>query len=351
MPQASPDRLLLAADVGGTNLNLALLYERQGKFELVRRWDGATHRETSFLEPVQRFLKEAAREGLLTRPAMACLSVAGPVRGTQVHLPNAPWDIDGLELEAALGMPVHLMNDFTAVSYGVLLLDPEDSRQLVPLPHPDGPAPAPAPQGTALIVGAGTGLGVGYVTRAGSRPRAFPSEGGHIGLPITDPETIALWQHLAAGLPGPPDAETAVSGPGLANIYGFLIHSGRFPRTPLAAALLDLPPADRPAAIAGHAREDAACGRAMELFVELYARVCAELCAVFIPTGGLYLAGGIAAKNAPWFLDGHRFMTAFDRNHRPHIDGITRATPVFMVRDYDISLYGAAHAGCLAPEA
>jgi len=82
----------------------------------------------------------------------------------------------------------------------------------------------------------------------------------------------------------------------------------------------------------------------MALFVELYARVCAELCAVFLPTGGLYLAGGIAGKNAARFLDGGRFMASFERNYRPHLDVIARATPVHLVRDYAVSLYGAADA-------
>jgi glucokinase len=82
----------------------------------------------------------------------------------------------------------------------------------------------------------------------------------------------------------------------------------------------------------------------MALFVDLYARVCAELCAVFLPTGGLFLAGGIAAKNPGQFLRQGRFMARFERNYRTHLDLLLRATPVFLVHDYDLSLYGAAQA-------
>ncbi|MBK7294754.1 MAG: glucokinase [Holophagaceae bacterium] len=60
--------------------------------------------------------------------------------------------------------------------------------------------------------------------------------------------------------------------------------------------------------------------------------------------GGLFLAGGIAAKNAPHFVEDPRFMARFERNYRAHLDLLTRATPVFLVHDYDLSLYGAAHA-------
>ena len=346
MPLETLDRIILAADVGGTNLNLALIRRRQEKFEICQKWNGSTQNATSLLEPARHFLEECARSGL-GKPIMACISGAGPVVDFRIPLTNAPWDIEGAALEAGLGIPVHLLNDFTAGSHGVLLLDPADQQQLLPLPHPGGALPTPNPKGTALIVGAGTGLGVGYVTRSTGYPHAFPSEGGHIALPIMDDRTIELWRYLKASLPGPPDAETAVSGPGIAAIFGFLLHTGRAPRSPLTDSLLALPGPMLPPAIAANADLDQACGLAMDLFVDLYARVCADLCAVFLPTGGLYLAGGIAAKNASRFLNGDRFMQAFERNCREHINLVTRSTPVFIVRDYGISLYGAAHAGCL----
>ena len=344
------DRIILAADVGGTNLNLALLSKRQGKYECCRKWHGSTQAETSLLEPALRFLETCAQEGF-EKPVMVCVSGAGPVRGSRIPLTNAPWDIEGPALEKGLGLPVHLLNDFTAVSYGVLLLDPADGNQLLAVPHPDASLPAPDPSGTALIVGAGTGLGVGYVTRHKGHPHAFPSEGGHIGLPIMDDQTIELWRYLKAKHAAGPDAEIAVSGPGIASIFGFLLHTGRAPRSPQTDTLLALPDALRPPGISANAELDEACGLTMDLFVDLYARVCADLCSVFLPTGGLYLAGGIASKNAARFLNRQRFMKSFERNCREHINAMTRSTPVFIVRDYSISLYGAAHAGCLATDA
>ena len=343
MSHESRERLILAADVGGTNLNLALMAGRPGTVRLVRKASFSTAREPSLLEPVRRFLQDCGREGFTDRPEAACVSGAGPVRGQLIPLTNAPWDIDGAALQAELGIPVRLINDFAAVSYGVLLLDPGNPASLLPLPHGDGSTPRPEPEGTALVVGAGTGLGVGFITWDAGRPRIHPSEGGHIGLPVTSAETLRLWKFLQEQFPGPPGAEAAVSGPGIASIFKFLMGSKHCPATPEARAIRALPAAQRPAAIAQE-RGDPACLRTMELFVELYARVCAELCAVFLPTGGLYLAGGIAAKNADRFLTGQRFMNSFERNYRAHLDAIVRSTPVYLVRDYAISLYGAAEA-------
>jgi glucokinase len=337
---ASVDNTILVADVGGTNLNLALLAPEAARYRLLRKARFSTQEELSLLGPVQRFL--AANPDL--RPSRACFSAAGPVLDHRIHLTNAPWDIDGPALERDLGLPVHLVNDFIALSCGVLQLDLADPGQVTPLPHGDGSVPVADPRGLALVVGAGTGLGVGFVVRTPQGARAFPSEGGHIGLPIFDEDTLALWRHLNTGLSGPPGAEMAVSGLGIGHLFRFLLDSRRAPWSPAAAAILAQSEAEQPAAISALADADPACGRTMAMFVDLYARVCAELCAVFLPTGGLFLAGGIAAKNVNRFLEDGRFMARFERNYRVHLDLLTRATPIYLVHDYDLSLYGAAHA-------
>ena len=342
---ATVDNSILVADVGGTNLNLGLLALEGSRYRLLHKERFNTQAETSLLEPIQRFLGSAPH----LHPTRACFSAAGPVLDERIHLTNAPWDIDGPALARSLGIPVHLVNDFTALSCGVLQLDLADPRQVTALPHGDGSRPAAQPRGLALVVGAGTGLGVGFVVPTPQGPRAFPSEGGHIGLPVFNEDSLALWRHLARGLPGPPGAEMAVSGQGLANIFRFLLDSRRIPWTAEATTILGLPTAEQPAAITARADTDPACGRTMVLFVELYARVCAELCAAFLPTGGLFLAGGVTAKNRDHFLAENRFMTRFEQNYRVHLDQLTRATPVYLVHDYDLSLFGAAQAPDCTP--
>ncbi|MBL0313531.1 MAG: glucokinase [Holophagaceae bacterium] len=345
MPLENPEMVILAADVGGTNLNLALATMREGRFGILRKASFPTKVEESLQGPVLRFLENCAQRGISEKPDIACISGAGPVHDKYIPLTNAPWDIDGRALERKLGIPVHVVNDFTAVCHGILLLDLKDESQLLTIPHLDASVPTVDPHGTAVIVGAGTGLGVGYVVRIGDTPHVFPSEGGHIGLPLLDEETIELWKYLRASCPAAPGAESAVSGPGIGNIFSFLVDSGRIAKTSIIHSILDLPVEERPAAIAQQASLEPTCARAMGTFVDLYARVCADLCAVFMPRGGLFLSGGIAPKNEQHFLAGERFMKSFERNYRDHINAITRSTPVFIVRDYSISLYGAAHAG------
>lgn len=334
------DSEILVADVGGTNLNLAILRPEGSRFRMLRKARFSTQEESSLLDPIQRFLAEDP----MLLPARACFAGAGPVVNGRLHLTNAPWDLDGPALERALGVPVQLVNDFTALACGVLQLDLGDPMQVTPLPHLEGSLPAADPRGLALVVGAGTGLGVGFLVHTADGVRVFPSEGGHIGLPVFDEDTVSLWRYLQKGLSGPPGAEMAVSGPGLGQIFRFLLDTRRVSLSPTATGILAVSATEQPAAISAAAATDPACARAMELFVDLYARVCAELCAVFLPTGGLFLAGGIPAKNEAYLLRDSRFIRRFEHNYRTHLDQLTQATPVFLIRDYDLSLYGAAHA-------
>jgi len=108
---------------------------------------------------------------------------------------------------------------------------------------------------------------------------------------------------------------------------------------------MDAPDTERPAMVAaGYDREDL-CRRTADIFVRLYARTAADLALAFLPSGGIFLAGGIAAKNERWFTDGDRFMDSFLKGYRQHARDLSRRTPVYIVRDYAISVYGAAHAG------
>ncbi|MBU1079617.1 MAG: glucokinase, partial [Spirochaetes bacterium] len=247
-------------------------------------------------------------------------------------------------LESRFGLPAYVINDFSAIAWGILLLDPEDPAELVQLASPDGALAVPDPSGPVVVIGAGTGLGFGYALRDGPATRVYPSEGGHACLPVYDDLTrdFSRWLERSYGFAA--GAEAGVSGQGIANIFAFLTE--REAEIPASAkAIRSLRDEERPAAIAGAAEAgDPLCERAMDMFVRLYARVAADAAATFLPSGGVYLAGGIAAKNLGRFAEGDRFMRSFLLGYREHVRAIAARTPVFVVKDYAISIYGAANA-------
>ncbi len=337
------DTVILAGDIGGTNANFALIGKKGATFEKLHDRRYGTKEEPSLPACLRRFLESAREAAPSFPPDLCCVSGAGPVKAGRIELTNAAWSIDSSAIEREFSIPARVINDFTAVSYGVLLLDPADRTQLLPIARSDGSFPAPSPDGVRLVIGAGTGLGLGFVVRVGERTQAFPSEGGHVTLPAWDRDTreFSAWLEKRFGFV--PGAEAGVSGMGIANLHEFL--STRAGRA-ASSAILAAPAAERPALVskAAHEGSDPDAVRAMELFVELYARVAADHAATFLPGGGVYLAGGIAAKNERFFLEGDRFRAAFEGSYREHIRAILAETPVWIARDYDVSLYGAANA-------
>jgi glucokinase len=344
--RTSYDVVVLAGDIGGTNTNLALIGKKGGTFTLLMDRHYRTKDEPSLVEPLGRFLEEASREHAGMTPELCCISGAGPVVDDRIVLTNAPWAIEAKAIVSAFSIPTTLINDFTAVSYGVILLDPANPEQITRLPHGDGSLPEPQP-GVRLVVGAGTGLGVGYVVKVRNKVEAFPSEGGHVTLPVYDDESRGFQRWLEAKYGFTPGAEVGVSGQGIANIFAYVAEreaaEGNAPGV-AARKILETPENERPAQVAAAAGSDLFCARAMDMFVKLYARVAADHTATFLPSGGVFLAGGIPAKNEERFLEGGRFMSMYERSYAKHIRAILAKTPVMIVKDYSISLYGAANA-------
>ena len=354
------EHLFLAGDIGGTNTNLALVRHKGQSFEIAFSMRFSTQAERSLLDPISRFLGQAESRGFSGTIDSCCISGAGLVSNGSIQLTNAPWSIHASEIAERFDLEVHLINDFMAISYAVVLLDPRDEKRIIHIPHTDGSTPMPG-DGMALVVGAGTGLGVGFIDK---RPdggyQAFPSEGGHSELPCFDELSASFANWLRRKIGVEPIAELAISGQGIVNIFDFLCSDQFKPADaapctvsadaaqggpgPIAVSILEKPEHERPALIAAAREKDFHCAQCMELFAKFYARKISNLAALFLPSGGIYLAGGISTKNEAFLTENQRFAKAFERNYSPHIRELLAGLSVMIVRDYSISLIGAANA-------
>ena len=72
--------------------------------------------------------------------------------------------------------------------------------------------------------------------------------------------------------------------------------------------------------------------------------MCPEFCPGYPRVGGIYLAGGILAKNLS-HIQTEVFRQHFEENDR-HRD-ILQAIPIWVITNYDVSLFGAAFAASL----
>ena len=323
--------LLLAGDVGGTKTLLAL-YEKDDTS--VREVRSARYESASFhgVGPMARLFL-----GADVRVDRAAFGVAGPVVNDHCEATNLPWKIDARVLERDLGIPrVRLLNDFHAVALGIGALSAGDLEILQ-----DGPVD---PLGPVAIIGAGTGLGEAIVIPTRTGPRVLPSEGGHCDLAARNELEIELLRFLLRRH-ARVSYERIVSGPGLVTAYEFLTSSGHAPETP--AIRDEMGQNDPGAVIGGHALagDDEACVKAVELWLSLYGAEAGNLALKVLPTGGLYVAGGIAPKLIAKMHDG-TFLRAFLAKGR--MTPLLERTRVSVVTNTRVGLIGARVAAELA---
>ncbi len=340
-----PSKIILAGDVGGTNTSLALIEHNRDGF-LIRAKTVLRTQSLSGIEPAIEHALATFRERSLPAPDLCCISAAGPIIGTTCRLSNAPWSITSDVVTRKFTLPTYLINDFSAICYGIPLYDVANPEKIAPIAHSDGTLPERRGHVTA-VVGAGTGLGVGYLLESDGMYTAFPSEGGHSHLGAFDDETEEFAGFVRARYGSAPGAELFVSGQGIANIFRFFETSGRLNDSSEAKGLAKLTDTEIPAEISARVDSDAVCSQIMKLFARMYGKFAGNAALFFLPTSGVFLAGGIAAKNERLFTETPEFMTAFEDTYKSELRPILLSIPVFIVKDYEISLYGAAHAAIL----
>lgn len=297
--------MILAADIGGTHTRL-MLCAADGR--PLRRAVYASRKHATFEAVLAQFIEPA------DAISAACLAVAGPVRHQRCAVTHLPWVLDAAALQAHYGFPVTLMNDFVAQAHGVPALSPQDLLTLQ--------AGEPQADGVQLLVGAGTGLGIATRIRWGARVHVVESEGGHADFAPHG----AAQQTLQAGLLaqcGMVPVEAVVSGRGLENVYQH-VSGATLSATEVSAA-----------AHAGEAQAVAA----MALFMACYGSTAGNLALVNVPLGGVYITGGVAAKNARFMADGG-FIAAF--RDKPAMRTLLEKIPVHVVLDEHLGLLGAA---------
>lgn len=316
--------LVLAADIGGTNARFAL-FDTGDDMRMAAGALLPTDSFTSFEEMLAAAARELASvaglpgEEPFPGTIAAALAVAGPVdRGVFCKPPNIDYVMD---LEALPGgiLPraSMLLNDFAAQAHGCRLFGEERSE---PVLHGRMNS-----DWTQAVIGAGTGLGkAALVPLPGSATRRYVvcgSEGGHAAFPFNGPEEYRFQEFLQNEVDEPfARWETVVSGSGLALVHRFL--TGEDVASPAEAAAALTPDS---------------------LVTEWYARFLGRACRDYVldvlATGGLFISGGVAAKN-PMLLEHPAFANEFCTS--PAHGGMLAAVPVRLVTDQLVGLWGAA---------
>jgi glucokinase len=318
--------IILAGDVGGTNARLAIV-DLEGRTARIVQQNRYSSRAHPGLAPmVRQFYEETG-----CRPDRACFGIACPVVGDDCTAPNLPWSVDRRVLAAEIGIPrTAIINDFVAVGNGVELLTPADL-----LAVQEG---TPEPEGPIALIGAGTGLGEGFLIWQGDHYRVLASEGGHSDFAPGDELQTRLLGSLRERF-GRVSWERLLSGPGMANIYHYLLESQVAPEQPVVRAELE---SEDPATVIvrhGLGRSDCLSVRTLDLFWQVLGAEAGNLALAIVATGGVYIGGGIAPRLAHQ-LDSGRFVAAFRNKGR--LSSVLARIPVHVIMNPSVGILGAA---------
>jgi glucokinase len=306
---------ILAADIGGTSSRFAYFkLDERGTLSLVdTRWI-ETCKSTSFSDLLV-LLNKTDFSLPVSQTDISVLAVAGPiVNGVYSNPPNIPWDIDVSNSNEDVSLKhCILINDFAAQAYACRSPIIRSAQQIIA-----GQIDASA---TLAVIGAGTGLGMAALTPDGAGGFvAVPSEGGHCAFPFESKAEFDFMEFLKAEL-GVPYVETefVVSGRGLSLVHRYI--SGE-----------KLTPAEVGAGMSPESET-------LQWMARFYGRACRNYALQVLARGGVYIAGGIAAK-IPEMVTHPEFKQQFHSSKT--MAPILKKVPVFLNTNEESGLWGAA---------
>lgn len=320
--------MILAGDIGGTKSNLAVFEERDGKLTPVMLQRYSSHEYAGFEDLISDFLKRAEPHCAKRRIVCAGFGVAGPVVHNRVQATNLPWTVDGRRLQETFRLDhVALLNDLEATGYSLAHLRADELFVLN--------KGIPEPGGTRALLAAGTGHGQALLVWNGTGYRVAPSEGGHSDFAPRTEQQIELLRFLRKKT-AHVTWELILSGRGFRTLHEFLDASVRH-------ASFDEPGDAAAPEITRRGLEKSCpvCVAALDLWTAMYGAEAGNLALKVLALGGVYVAGGIAAKILDKIKDGTFMKNFCDREEK--FDELMRNIPVSVVLNEDAPLLGAAY--------
>ncbi len=325
LPLAQPagcmhDHWNLVADIGGTNTRLGVV--SNGKLTDLRKYPTG-----SLPQLLEAF--HSLRDEIGTDPRAVVAAGAGPVQNGMIRLTNAQLDLSEADIARATGAQhTFVINDFTAAAWSVAEITGDNVEVLQGAETP--------PMGTRLVVGPGTGLGVGSLLYSDGRFHTASGEGGHVGLSPRHEDEVEIFRAARQVAPDcffddtlTLEAEMFLSGTGLPILYQAIqLATGQATaETRSAKDILD----------DARGASDPLAVRAAQMFTSHLGAVMGDLAVVMMPTGGVFLVGGVAEKNRWLFADA--FKDAFNAGGR--FSELRRSMNLYVSEQDEFGIVGA----------
>lgn len=323
-------RAVLGADIGGTNSNFGIFVP--DRKEMLFSLHAKSQEVNSFSDLIKQVLAHCKKEYDLSIHN-ACFAAAGVVSSDRTYCKPTNLDliidtndvIEHTELKC-----IFLVNDFTVIGYGMNFVRPEDVVQVK--------GGKQYPKEHKAILGAGTGLGKCILWWNTSIDRYVPlaSEGGHADFAAQTEQELSMIHYIQKkeGWGCAVSWEDVLSGEGIKRMYAFFKQTNN--NKPANAYLTQN--GLHPDEIFKSRTLDDHAWHTYQYYSRFYARCAKNFALDALARGGVYIAGGIAAKNLELF-EQDEFLQEFINCGKQQ--ELLKEIPVYVITDYNVSLYGA----------
>ncbi len=328
MGQNTNVKAILCGDIGGTHTRLGIFVGGKSRPRLTDYQEYQNEQENSLEDILEKFIRRIDSEV----PA-AWLAIAGPIENGETRTTNLPWKISEAAIKRRFKFThVRLINDLSAMVFAVPWLTEKELTIINP--------GEPEDNGNVAVIAPGTGLGMALLIRHGRDYRSMASEGGHTDFAPSNEDEWELWKFLNKRF-GHVSNERLLSGPGLVNIYHWIVQNKKHASADLTESKKknqDLPEIITRSALD---QTDPACEAALDMFVSILGAVAGNLALMGLTRGGIYLGGGIPPKILPkLYKNSGPFFKAFIRKGR--FEEWVHKTPVNVITHDNPALLGIA---------
>lgn len=327
---------LVVANVKDNKTQIAYYTAKNGALNIESQGEYVTEEYLLFSYIFKQFLEEKA----LPKPQRIVVSVPGPVIDNQCSIESLPFDIDIRIIQEKTGVnEVFLINDLEATAYGLAGAEDKDLTVIY------SDEQAEKTKGNVALLSPSRGLGEAGMFWDGKKLRPFATEGGHSEFSPRAEAELELYRFLK-DLYGIVSWESVLSDEGIYNLFRF-IRDVRRQEVPmeLTEEINNSPLRHEVIIREGLAGTNRACRLAVETFVEFLAREANNLVLKFKATGGLIITGGLANKLETLIRQPHFYKTFMVSDK---MEKVLNNTPIYLLKNRDITLLGAAYYGVYA---
>ena len=178
--------------------------------------------------------------------------------------------------------------------------------------------------------------------------QCFPSEGGHVEYAPRNDLEVRMFQYLSDKFSSKHriSVERVVSGKGLANVYEFLAQEYPTRIVPSVHTEFLLAQDEQGRVVATNATENSLCQEAMSIMMSAYGCEAGSAAIKWVPTGGLFVTGGLTPKNIG-YIDGQHTDFMISYRSKGRVSPLLERVPIFAVMVEDLGVRGAHKAAMM----